>query len=65
MILLQKILLNSAVATVVYVLIGAFMSKHGLSVASFKAAIWPNGVMFGVFYGVISYLIGRYRQNKS
>lgn len=65
MILLQKTLMNTVVALAVYILVGAFMSDHGLSAASIKARIWPNGLMFGVFYGVISYLISRYRQNKS
>ncbi|MFT4962149.1 MAG: hypothetical protein ACI92Z_003246 [Paracoccaceae bacterium] len=63
--LLRKSLTNAVIATAVYVVFGAFISGAGISLTSIKAEFWPSGAMFGVFYGVISVLISRYRQNKS
>ena len=65
MILIKSSLLSAMVATAVYVLFLTFRSDASFGLASLWAEFWPSGAIFGVLYGVISYLIGRYKMNKS
>jgi hypothetical protein len=64
LILLKKALINSVIATAVYVVLSAVMSSDGISIAALKAAFWPNGASFGAIYFVITFLISRFRRAK-
>lgn len=63
--LIKKTVINALIAMTIYVVIWAFNSDDGFGLKSLGEALWPNAVMLGVFYGVVSYLISRFWRKES
>lgn len=59
-----KTIFNVVVASIVYLIVSAFMNTGSINIETMSDQIWPNMVVFVVVYGVITFGIAFYRKSK-
>ncbi|MBV1863301.1 MAG: hypothetical protein KUG74_02605 [Rhodobacteraceae bacterium] len=59
-----KIIFNVVVASIVYLIVSAFMNTGSINLETMSEQIWPNMVIFVVVYGAITFAIAYFRTSK-